>query len=247
MAPTPLAVSLKVHDRQLSMESVRSTGSQIEYSSPDQTIIIVDWDDTLCPSSFVKKHGLKLFDPHVPNHFKPVLEKVAKASRAVLEKASELGKVVIVTNAEEGWIDLSCKQWLPSLRQTLDKFTIVSARSTWEPRGISSPAGWKARTFNTMINQFYSRYLHQSWKNVLSIGDSPHEMQALNRVTLGTHDPSFNPTKSWQRQTRKCRWKTVKFMIKPSAEQLVTELEMLAQGLPQMVNHDQELAIEISA
>ena len=37
-----------------------------------------------------------------------------------------------------------------------------------------------------VIERFYSKRLHQSWKNVLSIGDSPHERDALIRATCGS-------------------------------------------------------------
>lgn len=37
-------------------ESMVSTGSQAEYFKPDQTIILFDWDDTLCPSNWIREN-----------------------------------------------------------------------------------------------------------------------------------------------------------------------------------------------
>merc|ERR1719428_1496716 len=34
--------------------SLESTGSQAEYFKPEQTIILFDWDDTLCPSHWIR-------------------------------------------------------------------------------------------------------------------------------------------------------------------------------------------------
>ena len=106
--------------------------------------------------------------------------------KELLTNAKELGETIIITNAETGWVELSCGKWFPELLVFIKQFKIYSARSLFEPQGVTSPCGWKANAFRAAIDTFYSRYLHQSWKNVISIGDSPHEREALLRVTLGT-------------------------------------------------------------
>lgn len=164
--------------------SCKSTDSSLEYSNPNQTIIILDWDDTMCPSTTCMRHyGLSVLGAPPEGEVAQALEGLCVEARALLEQACELAeKVVIVTNAEEGWVDLSCKAWLPGLLDSVNNVEVASARSTWEPRGVASPAGWKARTFEDAIDKFYSRYAHQSWKNIISIGDAPHEREALARA-----------------------------------------------------------------
>ena len=39
----------------MSSESAASTGSQANFARPEETLIIFDWDDTLCPSYWVKQ------------------------------------------------------------------------------------------------------------------------------------------------------------------------------------------------
>ena len=41
--------------------------------------------------------------------------------------------------------------------------------------------GWKAHAFGDVIKDFYGE--HRSWKNVISIGDAPHEREAVFRCT----------------------------------------------------------------
>lgn len=239
---SPLRLS---EDRSIHLDmtplSCKSADSTLEYHNPDQTIIIFDWDDTLCPSTTcMKQYQLSVHPGAPPPHpeVMKALEALAEEARKLLEQAVEVAeKVVVVTNAEEGWVQMSCQAWLPSLQATLAGCEVASARSMWEPRGVASPAGWKARAFEDVIDRFYSRYQHQSWKNIISVGDAPHEREALSRVVR------WAPTGTG----KKCRSKSVKFILRPSIEQLTRELSMLRDSLREIVYHDDDLDLHFSA
>jgi len=218
--------------------SCKSTDSSVEYHKPNQTIIILDWDDTMCPSTTcMRHHGLSVLGDPPEGSVAQALEELTRECKSLLEQALQLAeKVVIVTNAEEGWIELSCKAWLPGLQSSLEKAEVVSARSTWEPRGVTSPAGWKSRAFEDVVDRFYSQYLHQSWKNIISIGDAPHEREALSRVVRSA------PVGRGKR----CRSKSVKFVLRPSIEQLTREIHMLRESLKEIVCHDDDLDLHFS-
>jgi len=223
----------------LSCKSVKSTDSSAHYHKPDQTIIILDWDDTMCPSTTcMRDYGLHVYGDPPQGALARALEEHAVECQLLLEQATELAdKVVIVTNAETGWVDLSCKAWLPSLAECRAWPEVASARSTWEPQGVTSPAGWKARTFEDAIDKFYSRYPQQSWKNIISIGDAPHEREALSRVVR------WAPVG----QGKRCRSKSVKFVLRPSVQQLTREIQMLRESLKDIVWHDDDLDLHFSA
>mmetsp|Transcript_106237 Transcript_106237/g.317413 ORF Transcript_106237/g.317413 Transcript_106237/m.317413 type:complete len:299 (-) Transcript_106237:252-1148(-) len=238
LEPSPACADQKI-SFDLTPLSCKSTDSSAEYHKPNQTIIIFDWDDTLCPSTTcMRYHGLSVLGAPPERDVARTLEELSREARALLEQAAELAeKVVVVTNAEEGWVDLSCKAWLPQLQSTLTRCEVASARSTWEPRGVASPAGWKARAFEDVIDKFYSRYQHQSWKNIISIGDAPHEREALSRVVR------WAPCGRGKR----CRSKSVKFILRPSIEQLTREIQMLRESLKEIVWHDDDLDLHFSA
>jgi len=223
--------------RALSSESCASTGSQANFATPEETLLIFDWDDTLCPSYWVKSVQCASYESMGPDRedVKDALAQIAAHAADLLTAAEQYGKVVIVTNAETGWIELSCKRWLPSLQPIVEKIECLSARSTWEPSGLKSPFQWKAREFEDVIEKFYSKRLHQSWKNVVSIGDSPHERQALQQATRG----------SVSSKKLKCRTKTIKLKVRPLAAELLQELATLSQNLEQLVCHDDSLDIVI--
>lgn len=223
----------------LSCKSNRSIDSTHEFYKPDQTIIILDWDDTLCPSTTcMRTHGLSVLGPPPEGHVVQSLEELTQEVRLLLEQAHELAeKVVVVTNAEEGWVDLSCKAWLPGLQDSVANCEVASARSTWEPQGVQSPAGWKARCFEEQIDRFYSRYDNQSWKNIISVGDAPHEREALGRVVRWAPGGL----------AKKCRSKSVKFVLRPTIDQLIREIQMLRESLREIVLHDDDLDLHFSA
>jgi len=164
------------------------------------------------------------------------LEALAQASQALLEHALELSaRVVVVTNASDGWIEASCEAWLPGLRPILEKVERTSARSRWEPTGVESPTGWKAREFKTVIDCFYSRYENQTWKNIVTIGDAPYEHEALRRVVDDAP----------QRLVRKCRSKSVYFRTKPSISELTYQLNVVKQTLKTVVQSGHNLELHV--
>ena len=75
-----------------------------------QTCIIFDWDDTLLPTTFLIPFQRLIYEntskPLPANIFKKMVEIDEYASR-LLEKSKENGKVLIITNAAEGWVELS--------------------------------------------------------------------------------------------------------------------------------------------
>jgi hypothetical protein len=47
-------------------------------------------------------------------------------------KSKSLGRVIIVTNAAEGWVELSAKRFLPRVNAELNGIEIISARTKYE-------------------------------------------------------------------------------------------------------------------
>ncbi|CAK0875853.1 unnamed protein product, partial [Prorocentrum cordatum] len=86
------------------------------------------------------------------------------------------------------------------------------------------------------IAGFYSRYPHQSWKNVISIGDSTCERQAARKVV------PLRPSAE-----QKCRVKTMKLLEEPGLEDLTVQVRAICKIIKAMVQHDGDLDIELGA
>ena len=73
------------------------------------SVVFFDWDDTLLPSSFLSAEGYRLDSPFNETHKKvwTPLKELEKTVISVLSLAMKSAKVFIVTNAENGWVQLS--------------------------------------------------------------------------------------------------------------------------------------------
>ena len=111
-----------------------------------QTCIIFDWDDTILCTTFLAPHHHLIYDPNLK--FPPTLQKrlteLDDVAYDLLHKAKTFGRVYIVTNAQEGWVELSANRFLPRVFQELQQdVTIISARTKYQklyPKDISK---WK--------------------------------------------------------------------------------------------------------
>mmetsp|Transcript_25559 Transcript_25559/g.76226 ORF Transcript_25559/g.76226 Transcript_25559/m.76226 type:complete len:257 (+) Transcript_25559:110-880(+) len=193
----------------------------------EETILIFDWDDTVLPSTWIQEQGLRLDDVFpLTGEQEAQLQKMAERARRTLSTAKQYGKVVLVTNAEHGWIELSCQRFLPALAPFLEQVRVLSARSTYEQQGVASPFDWKYLAFESEIDTFYEAFAADRRKNVISFGDSAHEREALIRVT---------------ERMQNCRTKSLKFVERPEVDQLLKEHELISGCFRDIVNHDGNL------
>lgn len=166
----------------------RSTTASSIVGPSTATLIVFDWDDTLCPSSWLSQNKLTLDDPPtIPAHYQVLLDKMAEVAIETLRIASSLGSVVIVTNAEEGWVEMSCKRFLPQLLGELINVKHISARTRYHTQTDfpHCPFAWKRKAFNDELHSFFSTLDTPKLidnKSIISLGDSPHERIAAMSI-----------------------------------------------------------------
>lgn len=132
----------------------------------NKNIIILDWDDTLFPTTWVNMNKLKLDKTNITtfSNLDGLLIKL-------LNNLKKLGDVIIITNAMIIWIN-TCLKVLPKTKAILNKYNIgiISAREDYR-KVTNDPTEWKIRSFKQNINKKYT--------NIISIGDSLSEYMAL--------------------------------------------------------------------
>mmetsp|Transcript_21598 Transcript_21598/g.34418 ORF Transcript_21598/g.34418 Transcript_21598/m.34418 type:complete len:292 (+) Transcript_21598:77-952(+) len=196
----------------------------------EETVLIFDWDDTILPSAWVQSQGLRLDEESkVSESQRAELSKAASAASETLRAAKQHGTVVFVTNAERGWIELSCQKFLPTLYPVLENVKLLSARTTYETPTLSNPQEWKLRAFDSEIKRIYGeeKMLEpERRKNVLSLGDSMHEREALHRAT---------------RNIPNCRSKSLKFCERPDISQICKQHNLVLGQFERIVHHDENL------
>jgi len=196
----------------------------------EETLFIFDWDDTVLPSTWVQRQGLRLDNASVVTSEQlAILAEVADAAGKTMRAARQHGTVVLVTNAERGWIELSCRKFLPTLSPMLENVRMVSARTTYEGPQCKSPLDWKLRAFDAEIARFYGAEVVNDpsmRKNVFSLGDSVHEREALMRATSAAPG---------------CLSKSLKFVERPDVSQIRKQHELIFGCFEQIVHHESHM------
>lgn len=206
-----------------------------------ETIIAFDWDDTLLSSSWLASLGYRLDSnmSSAPTSLIQQLAVLATTVIALLRLAHQHGRVVVVTNAETGWVELSAQKFFPSVFPVLNELniTIFSARSTFESTYPDSPLKWKSAAFEHILNEttLTAEQLSQCstiiHKNVISLGDSHVEREAVRNVTS-------------EMMNTLC--KSVKFAERPTCDQLVRQLNLVTSCFNYILTHQNHLDLQLT-
>lgn len=190
--------------------------------SKEDTLILFDWDDTLIPTTFLfsQQPGSLAESFEMPLKLQETLDEVAVSALATLEAAKQYGHVVIVTNSENGWVDLATQRFFPRLTEVLRDVPKFSARSAFESGECATPVHWKTLAFEHSITNFFGTM--PRIRNVVSLGDSEHDRAAL--FLAAQKIPS-------------CWAKSLKLTEQPDAEYILKEQELIRESLPQLAYH----------
>lgn len=246
--------------------------SQLFFSSKSQTLLIFDWDDTLFPTTYVRD-DLKLVwnkplkDQDLSSTEKNAIGKRLElcASHAVelLKQADRFGKVVLLTLARAPWVSESCKNFYASVGRLITqlKVPIIYAQEgiqvDYNKQNMSSDeeierfwSSVKGKAIERECNKFYSQYEGQSWKNVISIGDSDFErlgtQNAMENYMRETGIDSDGKLVDVNGHLYKVRTKTFKMLDEPTVEELTVEVDMLKAWLPLMVKLDSSFDVNLN-
>lgn len=218
---------------------------------PDDTVIIFDWDDTLFPTWFVSEVVVPCLptdvatDSTLPEDspFTEALLEHANTVKLLLTTARSIGRVGIVTLAQRPWVLRSAKRFWPGFefeeilkeleipiiyaRECLRKPMISQAK---EEEGVNIFILAKQAAMLKALKKLYGK---RPWTNVISIGDSIVERDAITELLWGRD----------QETDRTPRCKTVKLMEEPSVEQLRAELMLLGMWLRSMASHAEDFDV----
>lgn len=150
----------------------------------------------------------------------------------LLKTAVRLGTVLIVTNAGDGWVELSSSRFLPAVRAFLEKnynrVKVISARARYVDVYREQPLQWKVLTFADELRaiSFNRGSLGPGYLHVIVLGDSVGDQYAAH-VAANTLSSAGLPVVL----------KVVKFLERPSIDQLCKELGVLLDHLLDMTTH----------
>jgi len=219
---------------------------------PEDTVVIFDWDDTLFPTWFVTEVvNPCLADPQSDNlpadsPFIEPLRSHGQTVQKVLEAARSNARVAIVTLAQRPWVLNSAAKYLPDLdfEALLEhlQIPVIYARECLKRHMIQQGSNEDGLCLWTMAKQAAMKkalkklYGKAPWMNVLSIGDSTVERNALTELLWIAHDEDLG---------RSPCCKTIKLMDDPSVEQLNAQLIMLSMWMQQLAAHGQDFDVSM--
>jgi hypothetical protein len=213
----------------------------------DRTAFLLDWDDTLFPSTWLKENlhmpqdVLRWSNSAVQSHFRRLL--------VFLTMATQYGHVFIVTAANPGFVRKACSVLYPSLYQKLQDLGVTILYS--RPAGQDAPveedkalmfslALGHVRPIPSVCARFYDQDLipaldgraavASNWDQVFCVGDASEDLSAL-RSALQHHKP--------------CRKKLVKFKDDPAVQDLCRQVSLLIQYLPALARVDGSCVLDM--
>jgi hypothetical protein len=164
----------------------------------EQTTIILDWDDTLLPTSHISAFLNNVRVPEGDEHDEP--QSLADSTEVRMKKALHLledtvlefleecircaDTIIIVTNGTNQWIEMSCR-YVPRVAALLSSNDIeyVSARTC---STSPDPGRWKLDTFRKLVAS--------SCGNLISIGDAFFERYAAHSCAATVPASRATPT-----------------------------------------------------
>ena len=183
----------------------------------NKTLIILDWDDTLFPTTWVTTNDINVKNlqdtsPTTVKYFAMVDKELDHLLRILLR----CGHVAIVTNAMLNWINISSNllprtsQLLRNTENNLD-IEIISARGSYQHLS-SNPMDWKKLAFEEIIKDMKFKKCN----NIISIGDAEYEYKAL--INLHSNSPNG---KSYR------LLKSVRFVKYPTKDVLLDQIKVM--------------------
>ena len=206
-------------------------------TSPENTLFIFDWDDTLLPSSWLKQNGFNISGSNITGTTKEMFyecEQVALHISALIEYTKQFGQVIIVTNATKSWVEFSCTTFMPSIAKMVLALPIISAADLYG--GYKDPHIWKKFAFQREVLELAFPLPTPEQRTIISIGDSDSERFAVQSLTT-------------IRMPYPILAKSVKFMmfstpdvLKEQLAATLKEIPMIAT-IPESLDHQWEYVI----
>jgi len=173
------------------------------------TLFILDWDDTLFPTSWATKNNINLTNSQMRDQYVVHFQDLDRTLLSFFKNIMKHGKVIIITNALVDWVNMSSIV-IPHTYHILRKINIISAREHYK-NTTNNVMEWKKMAFQAIIDNDFNK---TPLMNIISIGDAEYEHQALVALTH-THNHRIKYLKSFR------------LIRDPTYEQLIDQINVL--------------------
>jgi len=194
-------------------------------------IFILDWDDTIMCSSWLKKMGAASEGNKPSEEILQETAKIATAVERLINKISECGRLFIVTNATDGWVELSCQVFMPSIYYLIMGIPVISAEDLYAHK-YAHPNTWKMMAFRSEILATLFDKLPQTTRHIISIGDGEAEQLAIRSIRpIRFYGPLVT--------------KSVRLMPQSTPAELIDQLNKITSVISPLVTHETHLDLQM--
>ncbi|CAB9512599.1 expressed unknown protein [Seminavis robusta] len=231
-------------------------------------VLIFDWDDTICPSTFVDSYQIEHIS-ELPLDVQELFHEVARCAEKCMKEAEKYGEVIVITNSDEGWVKYSAERFVPRLLPILENYKVISARTRYERFYPQSSLCWKAAAFAHEVNELFE--MKGAYSD--SASDKSYDSLELTDVSTASEESlahSKHAGFSWRRPSRReivsfgdgmeertavrivaeqltAIPKSVMFLHNPTPIQIIGQLIMLTNHMKYVCRHETSLDLEISS
>jgi uncharacterized protein (DUF1697 family) len=206
-----------------SIESINT----INTLNTKENLILLDWDDTILPTSWLLQNKITIENVI----YSKLIEDLSIHQNCCYEFFTQLLKcsnIIIITNAEQGWVEESCKKILPRVWPIISNIKIVSARTSYMAIA-DCPFTWKELAFRVQI-EVYVKNNPNIVKNIMSIGDAVYERNALMLVSKDLKNMASN-----------YYIKSIKFHDNPDIYLLIQQLDIVSTNIIEILKKNSDL------
>lgn len=193
-------------------------------------IIILDWDDTLFPTSWCINKDINFITEKDINVYIEYFRDLDVILKKFLQKCVEHGRVFIVTNAMENWVYKSCEVLPLSYKLIKMKIIVLSARDLYQ-RYTLNISSWKLHVFEHIVNE-YTKINGKD--HIISIGDAEYEFNAL--LNLLNHKNIKNGG----------YLKAVRLISSPSYNSIMDQISVLDNSIKKICLHENHLDLKFA-
>lgn len=196
-------------------------------------IIILDWDDTLLPTSWLhtqqrdaecelmRAECVLACAGSLSDRARRQLRALDGELVTLLSVLARLGTVLIVTNASEMYVSLTAAAFLPYTATWMraNEVCVMSARDLYETAYPTNVAAWKQCAFRDVVAAWQATHFGVPPACLVSVGDSQYERDAVRALA-----------------TQCERVKSIKLKEFPRCRDLVAQAKFLASEACALVN-----------
>tara|TARA_Y100000768_G_C23841911_1_gene616603 strand:- start:124 stop:729 length:606 start_codon:yes stop_codon:yes gene_type:complete len=196
-------------------------------------LLIIDWDDTIFPTTWLLQNNINIQNEEVCEKYKLILSELDIILFRFLNSIINKTKIVIVTNASFDWIKKTGRLLPNSFKLIKRNIEIISARDLYKKKYPDDAFMWKKIVFEKLLKIYFNKKLNI--QNIISIGDADYEYKAL--INLNNYD---------QLIPNKRILKAIKFKKTPEYKTILEQIELLTNNIIEIIKYEDHLDLLFS-